>query len=180
MRLPSSGAQIACDRMSETEKPFTVNDRRHFRPDGRVRENSEPETPAVSEEPESTGESGPAPKAGEPLARADAAERERRPEASSSSPDPESSSGSPGGPANFSQFLLSLGAQASMFLSGQGLPEDTDPKAALEGARSVISILEMLRDKTDGRRTAQEDEVIEGLLFELRMAFVEKSRAGGS
>jgi len=168
--------------MSETEKPFTVNDRRHFRPDGRVREDSGPETPAVSEEPESTGESGPAPQAGEPPAGADAAERAQKgqPKAPSSSPDPEPSPGSPAGPADFSQFLLSLGAQASILLSGQGLPEDTDPKAALEGARSVISILEMLRDKTDGRRTAQEDEVLEGLLFELRMAFVETSRAGGS
>ena len=54
------------------------------------------------------------------------------------------------------------------------------PKEALDGARSIISILEMLRDKTDGRRTKQEDEVIEGLLFELRMAYVETSRAGGS
>lgn len=168
--------------MSETEKPFTVNDRRHFRPDGRVREDSEPETPAVPEKPESTVESAPTPQAGEPPVRADAVERAQngRPEASSSSPEPESWRGSPAGPADFSQFLLSLGAQASMLLSGQGLPEDTDPKAALEGARSVISIVEMLRDKTDGRRTAQEDEVLEGLLFELRMAFVEKSRAGGS
>jgi hypothetical protein len=67
-----------------------------------------------------------------------------------------------------------------MLLSGQGLPEDADPREAVDGARSIISILEMLRDKTDGRRTKQEDEVIEGLLFELRMAYVEKSRAGGS
>jgi hypothetical protein len=38
----------------------------------------------------------------------------------------------------------------------------------------------MLRDKTEGHRTPREDEVIEGLLYELRMAYVEKSRAGGS
>ncbi len=67
-----------------------------------------------------------------------------------------------------------------MLLAGQGLPEDADPEEARDGARSIISILEMLRDKTDGRRTKQEDEVIEGLLFELRMAYVEISRAGGS
>ena len=42
------------------------------------------------------------------------------------------------------------------------------------------AILEMLSDKTEGRRTPQEDEVLKGLLYELRMAYVEKSRAGGS
>jgi hypothetical protein len=84
------------------------------------------------------------------------------------------------GPADFGQFLLSLGAQAGMLMSGQGMPEGADAGEALAGARSIISILEMLKEKTEGRRTSQEDEILEGLLFELRMAYVEKSRTGGS
>jgi hypothetical protein len=157
--------------MSETEKPFTVSDRRHFTADGRPREETEPEVSSAGEGGSSLpGESEPPPPGPPPPA-----------EAPELNPRGRAAGGSAAGPADFSQFLLSLGAQASILLSGQGLPEDAaDPQEAIDGARSIISILEMLRDKTDGRRTKQEDEVIEGLLFELRMAYVEKSRAGGS
>ena len=68
-------------------------------------------------------------------------------------------------------------------VNGKPQPEtdfDAPPRAVLDGARSLISILEMLRDKTEGRRTAEEEKVLEGLLFELRMAYVEKTREGGS
>ena len=72
-------------------------------------------------------------------------------------------------PVDFAGFLLNLGAQASLFL-GQG-----DRPADLDGAREIISILEMLRDKTEGRRTPEENEVFEGLLYELRMAYLQKA-----
>jgi hypothetical protein len=35
----------------------------------------------------------------------------------------------------------------------------------------------MLKDKTEGRRTAEEEALLAGLLFELRMAYVERTRA---
>jgi hypothetical protein len=75
---------------------------------------------------------------------------------------------------------LSLASQAMALLSGEGLPEDASPEERLEGARSIIAILEMLKDKTEGRRTAPEDEVLEGLLFELRMGYVAKARVTGA
>jgi len=75
-------------------------------------------------------------------------------------------------------FLLGLAAQAGQLMAGQDLPEGTTPEQALSGARSVIAILEMLKDKTEGRRTAQEDAIVAELLFELRMAYVERTRAG--
>jgi len=84
----------------------------------------------------------------------------------------------PAGPVDFAQFLLSLGAQAAALLSGTGGEQQAERASALEAARSVIGILEMLRDKTEGRRTPDEDRLLDGLLFELRMAFVERSREG--
>lgn len=157
--------------MSDNDKPFTVSDRRHFTPDGRVREDADTDSPTrpPQEEPqpgadEGTGSASP----GTP--REDA-------------PDPPGASGRGAeaeGAVDLSQFAVSLGAQAGMLLSGQGLPEGADPKEALSGARSIISILEMLQEKTKGNRTEEEDQVLEGLLFELRMAYVEKSRAAGS
>ena len=163
--------------MSESEKSFTVRDRRHFTPDGQVREETEEAISPASSEPQPA----PAPPVEDPPIPGGASELGAPASPVASPPDQGSASpdGYQAGPADFSQFLLSLGVQASALLTGEGLPDDADPQAVLDGARSLISILEMLRDKTEGRRTAQEEKVLEGLLFELRMAYVEKSRAGG-
>jgi hypothetical protein len=78
---------------------------------------------------------------------------------------------------DFGSFLLSLAGQASALLGLDGEGEkqqDLD----LEGARHIISVLEMLKEKTEGRRTPEEDRLLEGLLYELRIAWVSRSRAG--
>jgi hypothetical protein len=133
--------------MSQSEKSFTVSDRRHFTPEGRPRDEAAP--PEAQEQP---GE-------------AEAAKESR--------PGPGAE-----GPADFSHFLLGLAGQAGQLIAGQDLPEGTTPQQALSGARQVIAILEMLKDKTEGRRTAEEDALVAQLLFELRMAYVERTRAG--
>jgi len=78
-------------------------------------------------------------------------------------------------PSDFLGLLISLGAQGSMLLMGG--PEGEPPD--LEGARSLIELLGVLKEKTEGRRTPQEDQLIEGLLYELRMAFVQATKAAG-
>ncbi len=138
--------------MSEREKPFTVSDRRHFTPEGQARD--EDDAPEAAPAPTSAS-ARPAGDEGPPRSRA-------------------------AGPVEFTQFLLSLGAQAASLLSAPVTDEAAAHASALEGAQSVIAILEMLRDKTEGRRTPDEDRLLDGLLFELRMAFVERSRAGQS
>jgi len=85
----------------------------------------------------------------------------------------------PPGPADFSGFLLTLAAQAGMLLSQPAEGPEGGP-GALEEARSVISILEMLKDKTEGRRTAPEDALLDDVLFQLRLAYVEKTRTGAA
>jgi hypothetical protein len=139
--------------MSDRDKPFTISDRRHFTPDGQPRD--EPARPGEAR----TDEARPAPP--------------EKPGTRPQSPTAHS-------PADFAAFVLSLAAQASALLSGEGLPEGATREEALEGARSIIAILEMLKDKTEGRRTAAEDEVLEGLLFELRMEYVAKARVSGA
>jgi hypothetical protein len=81
-------------------------------------------------------------------------------------------------PAEFSHFLLGLAAEAGRLLAGEGVPEGTPRAAALASARSIVAILEMLKDKTEGRRTPEEDALLADLLFQLRMAYVERMRAG--
>jgi hypothetical protein len=77
--------------------------------------------------------------------------------------------------ADFGTLLLSLGAQAGMLLH-----DDGETKADLRGARAIISMLEVLRDKTEGRRTPEEDRILESLLYELRLAYVTRSKAPGA
>jgi hypothetical protein len=147
--------------MSENEKSFTVRDRRHFTEDGRPRE--EAEAPGATE-PGSVPHT----------------EKTKDAPGQATQPPPRSPHGAEArGPADFGQFLLSLGAQAGALLTGRGLPEGADSGQAREGARAIISILEMLKDKTGGHRTPAEDEILEGLLFDLRMAYVEKTRTEG-
>ncbi len=142
-----------------SDKPFNVSDRRHFTAEGQPREDaatSEPERPA----PSGPGTAVPASEPGPGPPRTPAA-----------SPPPK---------AEFVSFVMSLATQAGMFLEGRGLPDGASGDGRLAAAQSIISILEMLQDKTEGRRTDQESEVLEGLLYELRMAYVATARVSGA
>jgi hypothetical protein len=154
--------------MSESEeKPFTFNDRRKLTSEGRIRDESpEPAGPGTPPEPVA------------PPAVGGAAQTEGEPEAATgASREPGAPRPAPG-PVEFGPFLLSLAAQAGALLSGAGASDGLDAEDALAHAQSIIGVLEMLEDKTRGRRTADEDRLLEDLLFELRMAYVQKRRAG--
>jgi|SRR6266568_9365305 len=141
-----------------SDKPFTVSDRRHFTAEGQPREDastSEPKRPAT----DGARTAVPASEAASAAPGADAG------------PPPK---------AEFLSFVMSLATQAGMSLEGHGLPEGASADEGLGAAQSIISILEMLQDKTEGRRTAEESEVLEGLLYELRMAYVAKARVSGA
>jgi len=135
--------------MDEENKPFTVRDRRKFTPDGALRPEAEP---PVAVEPQV----------------APASEERRSEPPPPGDPEPTADE-----PVDFPTFLVSLASQASLYLTSAEAPREE----SLSGARHMISILEMLADKTQGRRTPQEDELLEKLLYELRLAYVERSRA---
>jgi hypothetical protein len=67
-------------------------------------------------------------------------------------------------PVSFSSFIISLATQAADFIGAE--------QRNLGAARQVISALEMLKDKSEGRRTDDESRIIEAVLFDLRLAFV--------
>ena len=158
--------------MNEDKKPFTVSDRRHFTSEGEVRK-SDADEPAPAHP---TAEAGGAPSAPPPAAAAapgPASASEAVPAAAADAgPDDERGSRFP---SDFLGLLISLGAQGSMLLMGG--PEGEPPD--LEGARSLIELLGVLKEKTEGHRTPQEDQLIDGLLYELRMAFVQATKAAG-
>ena len=80
---------------------------------------------------------------------------------------------------DFSTFALSLGTSALYHLGVVAHPETgqklSPPEIAL--ARNTIDTLELLQEKTRGNLDAQEAELLESLLYELRMHFVEAGKA---
>jgi hypothetical protein len=71
-------------------------------------------------------------------------------------------------------FFLSISSAAFMGLGIVPSPDGSQPEMNLELARQNIDLLELIYEKTKGNRNAEEDRLIEQLLFELRMRFVEK------
>lgn len=75
---------------------------------------------------------------------------------------------------DFSTFLLSLSTSALYHMGVVLHPESgeaADPNPVL--ARQTIDTLEMLHEKTRGNLDDEEKKLFEGLLYELRMRFVE-------
>jgi hypothetical protein len=78
---------------------------------------------------------------------------------------------------DFSTFVLSLGTTA---LYQMGLVSDPASGETVEAdplvAQQTVDTLEMLREKTRGNLDEEERKLIDSLLYELRMRFVEISR----
>jgi len=74
----------------------------------------------------------------------------------------------------FAAFVFSLASSAAIHFGD--LPDPvTGGKAEpnLEGAAQMIEILALLEEKTRGNLTAEERQLLEQVLYELRMRFVE-------
>jgi hypothetical protein len=82
-------------------------------------------------------------------------------------------------PADFSTFVAMLVNNVMMFLGQIPDPVSQQPRRDLAQAKHTIDILLMLRDKTQGNLTAEEDQLLQELLPQLQMAFVSASRQTG-
>ena len=70
-------------------------------------------------------------------------------------------------------FLLSISSAAYMGLGVIPMEQGSEPSVDLPLARHNIDLLELIAEKTKGNRTADEDRLVDQLLFETRMRFVE-------
>jgi len=78
----------------------------------------------------------------------------------------------------FATFVLSLGSSALLHLGELEKPSSGEaPQVDLELAKHTIDVLAMLQEKTQGNLTEGEATLVENLLFDLRLRFVETSRA---
>jgi hypothetical protein len=113
---------------------------------------------------------------GEPIEAAD--KSEPAPEESASNPD--SAAGEkPTAPSdnlaeiNFSTFVISLSTQALMHLGEIPSPLTGKVERDFAVAKQMIDILGMLKDKSRGNLDEQEARLMEDVLYDLRMRYVE-------
>jgi hypothetical protein len=79
------------------------------------------------------------------------------------------------GPAavDFHTFILSLGSSALLHLGELERPGAGGPERNLPLAKHTIDILGMLQEKTRGNVTPAEAKLLESLLYDLRLRYVE-------
>jgi len=135
----------------QEKRGFKVEDRRRFSETGEARTaQSEPaESPAV------------------------AAETPPQPTASEGQPEQRE-----GGsfPITFSTFVLSLSTQALAHLGEIPSPIDNRTSVDLPAAKQMIDILGILQDKSKGNLDSSESGLLENVLYDLRLKYVERVR----
>lgn len=80
---------------------------------------------------------------------------------------------------SFTAFVVSLASSAAIHFGDAPNPA-TGLRGApnLAGATQMIEILALLAEKTKGNLTAEERQVLEQVLYELRMRFVQVAGGG--
>ena len=81
-------------------------------------------------------------------------------------------------PVDFSTFILGLASTAFMQMGATPAPEGEPVELNLVLARQTIDIVGLLREKTRGNLTAEEQKLLDALLYDLRLQFVEAQKRG--
>ncbi len=77
---------------------------------------------------------------------------------------------------DFHTFVLSLGSSALLHLGELEHPEGGATEKDLPLAKHTIDILSMLEEKTKGNLTSAEEKLMESLLYDLRLRYVNASK----
>ncbi len=79
---------------------------------------------------------------------------------------------------NFTTFLFSLAGATQMSLGLIPNPQTNKPEKNLSAAKETIGLLEVLKEKTKGNLTKEEEGLFDNILFQLRMSYMEESKKG--
>lgn len=142
----------------KTREPIKVLDRRHFTPEGERR-------PADPMQEGATAVSPPGPELPQPRPTPTGEEAQR--------------AEAPGVPSVFSEFVLSLASSCFMSLGQIPSPVTGRGEVDMDGAGSMIDILQMLQVKTRGNLDAREKELLDRTLFQLKMLYVQAGKDAG-
>ena len=164
---------IGKDDNSE-EVTFKVADRRKFNPDGSLKE-------GVSIEPAKSTEKPPPQKADAkpeppPTAKATDTVRSAHAEAEDYADDDSDIPGAED-PASFVNFLSTLATNAAAALGAMPHPATGQRTVDLDTGKYWLDVLAMLREKTKGNLHEKEGRLLDGLLADLRMQYVQLVKA---
>ena len=87
-----------------------------------------------------------------------------------------STPGHPHSEIDFSTFVISLGSSVLVHLGDLAAPGDESSQRDLPLAKQTIDLLGMLAEKTRGNLTADEARLLEHLLYDLRIKYVEAKK----
>lgn len=189
--------------MSEKKQDFVVSDRRRFGAEGELRagvpveEEEKPSAPApAAPKPAAPQATQPvAPETPSPQAAAPESEEEEMPAPPTAEEEHEQHQAYKASGKKLDELFQSrLGAQGSypeinfekvvesLYMSaliqmGALRQEGEEPRVDIIGARQTIDSLTVLQDKTKGNLTDKEQTMLQNVLFELRMAWIELTNA---
>jgi hypothetical protein len=159
--------------MQDEQPTFKVTDRRLFNADGTPRD-----LPEEKAEPPQTVTATAAQPAPQPAPAATAPAEPITPTADTSEEleDEEELEGAQD-PASFVNFLMSIASNAASALGMMEHPVTHQREVDLQLGKHWIDVLGMLQKKTQGNLTKQEQQLVEGLLSDLRMQYVSLANA---
>ena len=173
--------------MAEEQPTFKVVDRRPFNPDGTPRELSAEEKEAqeaakAKAAAEPAPEALPAPEPETPRRTQPQSKTASEPREASEPKAAREQAAAPGrdpldDPASFISLIMSLASNAAASLGMMPHPVTGETGVDLKTAKHWIDVLGMLEKKTAGNLDPQEDQMLEGLLADLRMQYVSFSGA---
>jgi len=127
---------------------FTVKDKRAFREDGEVRKEAEaPQAPAGDEKFKVVD----------------------------SAPPGEEAAPGTGAQIDFPSYILSYYTQGLVLMGEVPNPYTNKKEEDLEAARHTVDILSMLQVKTKGNLSREEDQLLDSVLYELRMKYMART-----
>ena len=161
--LSAGGKVMAAEHSPEEseERAFVVSDKRLFTPSGEkisgagAAESAQSEAPSAPQREEAAATGVPP----TPQAEGDAA-RDLP-------------------PVDFASFVMMLTNNVMVFLGQVPSPITQQPQVDLEQAQHTIDIIMMLREKTRGNLTNEEDGFLQELLPQLQMAYVQAKQQSG-
>ena len=165
---------------SKHDESFKVVDRRLFTPDGEFRKDVAEQQDREHEAASTIGatqaarnvtpaKDAPAPTIGD-----------TKPDSRGAAPAAQPAAGTSKRSPSFENLVRSLGQNAAMMLGGYADPRTGQPMLDLEGAREMIDMLDALREKTLGNLVPEEDTLILDILGNLKLAFMEMTKAAAA
>jgi Domain of unknown function (DUF1844) len=168
--------------MAEKKPDFVISDRRKFTEEGELRSDERVESSVKTQEPapisqSSPGDNDPMPP---PPSTAEQEAQHQEYRASGRKLDDLLTEEGHGKAEDFEMTFERLVQSlyvTTMLQLGMMHREGENPQPDIIGARQTIDTLGVLKDKTKGNLTSKEEGLLQNVLFELRMAFLEITNA---